>query len=83
MKTPASHNLECTRLPILSSRNQDWENILVEQFQHPAGEGRTYYSDEHSICLSLAPRPVGLLHTQGDKTYQGLYAKGYFCITPI
>jgi AraC family transcriptional regulator len=82
MKTLANHNLECTRLPILSSRNQGWENILVEQFQHPAGEGRTYYSDEHSICLSLAPRPVGLLQTQGDKTRTGLYAKGDFCITP-
>lgn len=82
MKTLDSHKLECTRLPILSSRNQDWENILVEQFQHPAGEGRTYYSNEHSICLSLAPRPVSLLQTQGDKTRTGLYAKGDFCITP-
>jgi AraC family transcriptional regulator len=82
MKTPANYKLECTRLPILSSRNQGWENILVEQFQHPAGEGKTYYSDEHSICLSLAPRPVGLLQTQGDKTRTGLYAKGDFCITP-
>jgi AraC family transcriptional regulator len=82
MKPPANQTLECTRLPILSSRNQGWENILVEQFQHSAGEGRTYYSDEHSICLSLAPRPVGLLQTQGDKTRTGLYAKGDFCITP-
>lgn len=82
MKTPANHNLECVSLPILSSRNHDWENILVEQFQHPAGEGKTYYSDEHSICLSLAPRPVSLLQTQGDKTCTGLYAKGDFCITP-
>jgi AraC family transcriptional regulator len=82
MKTPDSHNLECTHLPLLSSRNQDWENILVEQFQHPAGEGKTYYSDEHSICLSLTPRPVGFLQTQGDKTYTGLFSKGDFCITP-
>jgi AraC family transcriptional regulator len=82
MKPPANQTLECTRLPILSSRNQGWENILVEQFQHAAGEGRTYYRDEHSICLSLVPRPVGLLQTQGDKTRTGLYAKGDFCITP-
>jgi AraC family transcriptional regulator len=40
------------------------------------------YCDEHSICLSLAPRPVSLLQTQGDKTRTGLYAKGDFCITP-
>ncbi len=82
MKTPANYKLECTRLPILSSRNQGWEEILVEQFQPPAGEVKAYHSDEHSICLSLAPRPVGLLLTQGDKTRTGLYAKGDFCITP-
>jgi AraC family transcriptional regulator len=82
MKTPANYQLECVLSPIFSSRNQGWENILVEQFQHPAGEGKTYYSDEHSICLSLAPRPVGLLLTQGDKTRTELYAKGDFGITP-
>jgi len=82
MKASANHKLECTRLPVLSSRNQGWENILVEQFQHPAGEGQTYYSDEHSICLSLSPRPVHLLQTQGGKTHTGSYAKGDFCITP-
>jgi AraC family transcriptional regulator len=82
METPANHHLKCTGLPILSSRNLGWENILVEQFQHPAGEGRTYYHDEHSLCLSLAPRPVHLLQTQGDKTRTGSYAKGDFCITP-
>jgi AraC family transcriptional regulator len=82
MNAPASHKFECTFLPILSSRNKGWENILVEQFQHPAGEGRMCYGDEHSICLSLAPRPVSLLQTQGDKTRTGLYAKGDFCITP-
>ncbi len=82
MKPTATHQIECASLPIFSSRDQGWENILVEQFQHPAGEGRTYYSDEHAICLSLAPRPVRLLQTQGDKTYQGLYAKGDFGIIP-
>lgn len=82
MKTTVNHQLECTSLPILSSRDRDWENILVEQFQHPAGEGRTCYSDEHAICLSLAPRPVRLLQIQGDRTRTGLYAKGDFCITP-
>jgi AraC family transcriptional regulator len=82
MKTTADHPIECASLPILSSRNQGWENILVEQFQHPAGEGRTCYTDEYSICLSLAPRPVGMLQTQGDKTQTGAFAKGDFCITP-
>ncbi|MBV9385870.1 MAG: hypothetical protein JOZ78_05515 [Chroococcidiopsidaceae cyanobacterium CP_BM_ER_R8_30] len=48
MKTPITQQIECTRPPIASSQNQGWENILVEQFQHPSGEGRTYYSDEHT-----------------------------------
>ena len=77
-----THQIECNHLPILSSRNQGWENIIVEQFQHPAGEGRTCYSNEHAICLSLAPRPVRLLQTQGNKSNTGLYMKGDFCLTP-
>jgi AraC family transcriptional regulator len=79
---PVTHQIECVHLPILSSRNQGWENILVEQFQNPAGEGKTYYSDEHAICLSLAPRPVHFLQIKGGKTHAGLYGKGDICITP-
>lgn len=80
--TTTKHQIECANLPILSSRNHDWEHILIEQFQHPAGEGRTFYSDEHSLCMSLAQRPVGMLQTQGDRTQTGTFAKGDFCITP-
>lgn len=82
MKTTVPHQTECTSLPILSSRNKGWENILVEQFQHPPGEGSSHYSDEHTICLSLSPRPVRLLQIQGGKTYTGLYGKGDISITP-
>lgn len=82
MKASANHNIECRHLPVFSSQSKDWENILVEQFHHPAGEGSSCYSDAHSICLSLAPRPVHLLQTQGDKTHTGFYIKGCFCITP-
>jgi AraC family transcriptional regulator len=82
MKTPANHQPETTCLPILSSQNQGWENILIEQFQHPPGEGNCHYSDEHAICLSLAPRPVRLLQIKGGKTYTGLHGKGDISITP-
>lgn len=82
MKTPFNDRTESTCLPILSSRNHGWENIVVEEFQHPSGEGRTYHSDEHSICLSLAPRPVRLLQIKGGKTHRGLYGKGDISITP-
>ena len=82
MKNPARHPIECTSLPILSSQDRSWNNILVEQFQHPAGEGRTYFQCEHTICMSLAPRPVRLLQTKGGKTYAGLHKKGDISITP-
>ena len=82
MNTSPSQSVECTSLPVFSSQNQGWDNILVEQFQHPAGEGNLHYRDEHVICLSLAPRPVRLLQIQDSKTYSGLYGKGDFCITP-
>jgi AraC family transcriptional regulator len=82
MKTPTTHQTECTCLPLKSSQNQGWENILVEQFQHPSGEGRTHYSDEHAICLSLAPRPVRFLQIKGGKTHTSLYGKGDISITP-
>lgn len=82
MKTPITPQTECACLPVLSSQAQGWENILVEQFQHPSGEGRTYYSDEHTICLSLAPRPVRFLQIKGGKTHTSLYGKGDISITP-
>lgn len=82
MKPIASHQMVCASQPLFSSQTQGWENILVEEFHHPAGEGRMLYLHEHVICLSLAPRPVHLLQIQGDKSYTGLYGKGDFSITP-
>jgi AraC family transcriptional regulator len=81
MKTTAAQR-ETAHLPILSSQAQGWENILVEQFQQPAGEASCDYGDEHAIYLSLAPRPVRLLQIQEGKTYTGLYGKGDISITP-
>ncbi len=82
MKTTATPQPETTCLPVLSSQNQGWDHILVEQFQRPPGEGNCHYSDEHTICLSLSPRPVRLVQIRGGKTYTGLYAKGHISITP-
>jgi AraC family transcriptional regulator len=82
MKTPSPHPAELTYLPVLSSQNQGWENILVKQFANPPGEGCCQFSHDHAICLSLAPRPVRFLHTKGGKTYAGLYGKGDIAITP-
>lgn len=81
MTAIATHPTETTCLPFLSSR-QGWENIVVEQFQHSSGEGRSHYSNEHAICLSLAPRPVRFLQIKGGITHTGLYGKGDISITP-
>ncbi|AKG20895.1 AraC family transcriptional regulator [Calothrix sp. 336/3] len=67
----------------LSSKNRGWENILVEQHQHPPGEASCHYPHEHTIYLSLASRPVVLQHTQAGKTYKGLYGKGDISISPV
>jgi AraC family transcriptional regulator len=83
MKTPITHQPESSAcLPLLSSQNQGWSNILVEEFQHPSGEGKTHYSGEHTICLSLASRPVRFLQRKGGKTHTSLYGKGDISITP-
>jgi AraC family transcriptional regulator len=83
MKTTAHDPTKPTCLPLLSSQSQGWENILVEQFQHPSGEGRTHYDNEHAICLSLAPRPVRFLQIKDGKTHTSLYGKGDIAITPV
>ncbi len=82
MKPISSHQIVCSSKPLFSSQTHGWDNILVEEFHHPAGEGRMLYPNDHVICMSLAPRPVRLRQIQGDKSYTGLYGKGDFCITP-
>ena len=82
MNTPSKHQTETTHFPILSSKNRGWENIIVEQFQHPPGEGNCHCNDEHTIYLCLAPCPFHLLQIPGGKTYTGLYAKGDISVIP-
>ncbi|MGL4619565.1 MAG: helix-turn-helix domain-containing protein [Chroococcidiopsis sp.] len=79
--TPTQPPVNC-HLPILSSHDRGWDNILIEQFQSPPGEGKSHFNDEHAICMSLSPRPVRLLQIRGGKTYIGLYGKGDVSITP-
>jgi len=82
MKPIATHPVEPISTPILSSQAQGWDNILVEQFQQPPGEERNHFTEEHAICLSLAPRPVRLLQVKGGRTYVGLHGKGDISVTP-
>ncbi|MGB7087561.1 MAG: AraC family transcriptional regulator [Phormidesmis sp.] len=82
MKNPAiqqsaPHNHSCGPL-----QTQPWENIQVQQFQLPAGECNCICSDDLTLSLSLASRPVRMLQSQGEKVYSGLYGKGDITITP-
>jgi AraC family transcriptional regulator len=82
MNNPVIHPVEADCLPRLSSQTHGWEYLIVEQFQ-PSREGDCHYkSDDPTICLSLATRPVQILQISGGKTYTGLYGKGDISITP-
>lgn len=54
----------------------------MTQLQPPPGEGTCQFDDAHLLCLSLAERPVPMLHRQMGKTYSGLFGKGDFCLAP-
>ncbi|MBI4779804.1 MAG: helix-turn-helix domain-containing protein [Oscillatoriophycideae cyanobacterium NC_groundwater_1537_Pr4_S-0.65um_50_18] len=82
MNIPSSPCAETDASLILSSQNQGWENLLIEQFREPPGEGSCHHSDEHTICLALDTRPIHLLQIREGKTYTGIYAKGDLSITP-
>ncbi|MBD2112717.1 MULTISPECIES: helix-turn-helix domain-containing protein [Cyanophyceae] len=73
---------EFTCLPKLSSRELGWDHVQVEQFQHPPGECRIASEAEHTVCLSLATRPVRFLQIKDGKTHSSLYGKGDISITP-
>lgn len=82
MNIPSSPDAETDSSLILSSQDQGWENLSVEQFREPPGEGNCHHNDEHTICLALDTRPIHLLQIREGKTYTGLYAKGDLSITP-
>lgn len=82
MKCPSSPYAATDSSLILSSQNQGWRNLLLEQFREPPGEGNCHHSDEHTICLALDTRPIRMLQVREGKTYTGLYAKGDLSITP-
>ena len=82
MKNPAIQKSEANGSSQFSSQTQGWESILIEQLQPAPGEGTCHFIDEHTIFMSLASRPVPMLHIQGGNTYTGMYGQGDICITP-
>ncbi len=82
MENPAIQKSQTNSLSQLSSPTQPWENIQVQHLQNPTGEGNCYFEDEHTLFVSLAPRPIHYLQAQDGKTHTGLYQKGDISITP-
>ncbi len=82
MKGSAIQQAQTNSLSQLSSPTQPWENIQVQQLQNPAGEGNSHFEGEHTLFMSLAPRPIHYLQAQDGKTYTGLYKRGDISITP-
>ena len=74
MNEPANHLAQLN-----SSERSD---VHVEQLINPAGEGGCHFEAEHTLFISLSPRPVQYLQTQDGKTHSGLYKKGDLSIAP-
>lgn len=66
----------------LPDRARCWQNLQLQHLQNPAGEGSCCFQKEHSLFISLAPRPIEYVQVQNGKTYTGSYQKGDILITP-
>lgn len=66
----------------LSGSSQNWEHIQIQQLQNPAGEGSCHFEGEHTLFMSLVPRPIHYLQAQDGKTHTGLYRRGDISVTP-
>lgn len=84
-KTVASSSRSDSTLrpPIASSRVQGWSNIVVERFHQPTpGQLKFHHSDEHALCICLAPRPFQLVQVREGPLHRGLHSKGDITLTP-
>jgi AraC family transcriptional regulator len=68
--------------PIISSKAYGWQNIVVEEFHQPPGEEMYENAAEHTLCLSLNPRPGRLFQTIADRRHISLFGKGDISIAP-
>ncbi|MCG8362245.1 MAG: hypothetical protein MJA27_02800 [Pseudanabaenales cyanobacterium] len=82
MQNPAVPQAKTNSPPYLFNQTQCWDNIRVEQFHNPAGEGDCHFEAEHTLFMSLAPRPIHYLQAQDGKVHTGLYRKGDLSIAP-
>lgn len=56
---------------------------MVERFHQPTpGERKLHHSDEHALCLCLAPRLFQLVQVREGQLHRGMYGKGDITLTP-
>lgn len=66
----------------LPNSEQKGEDVHVHQFQNPPGEGQCQFEAEHTLFMSLAPRPLHYVQSQDGNTFTGLIQKGDFSLAP-
>lgn len=82
METTAPQQTAVTAYLNLPSSEQDWEHVHVQQFQNPPGEGQCHFEAEHTLFMSLAPRPLHYVQSQDGNKFTGLIQKGEFSLAP-
>ncbi|MEO1349056.1 MAG: AraC family transcriptional regulator [Cyanobacteria bacterium J06635_15] len=82
MKKTATQPDQSASLPDLTGQAQGCEQLQVLQSQNPAGEGKCHFEGEHTLFMSLAPRPIHYLQAQDGKTHTGLCRRGDISIVP-
>jgi len=71
-----NHSLHCL------GETQHRDKVRVTQLHNSAGEGSCHFQHQHTLFISLSPRPIHYVQSQDGKTYQGLYRPGDMLITP-
>ena len=67
--------------PLLSSRQQGWNGILIEQHSHPQGQIPERNYSEHILTLHLAA-PTHLVQRTGGRTHDARLIPGDMTFTP-
>ncbi|MEO0854404.1 MAG: AraC family transcriptional regulator, partial [Cyanobacteria bacterium J06648_11] len=67
---------------VSEASSQHSDIIQVQEFQNPPGEGDCHYEAEHTLFVSLVPRPIHYVQAQDGKTHTGMCRRGDFSIAP-
>ena len=82
MTNAAIQSAELNTPSIQPDPAQNVEHVRIQHLQYPPGEGHYHVKDEHTLFISLAPRPIHYLQAQDGKQHMGLYRKGDMSIAP-